>query len=490
MISKKIRAREDKESMGFTGKINIVLALVALSMLLVVGCSDPTSLGSFRSTPMTNVILDDLGVVDEKPQQYENARLPEPRDLLVDESEYVISSGDVLDIGIQDLFQAGLEWQNNLQVSDTGRITLPELGTLFASGLTELEFTRSIEERLKENQILREPIVRVVVIGATKKVYTVDGQVPQPNRYQITEPDLRIIDALAAAGGLPPHGVDYAYVIRNIKVQDMPEAVEEPTQVLQPAVVEPEVNQDVQPVIEPEEKIVEDDVSEQKQEEQEDLLESVKPFAIAADEELESDAEMPFKIVPGEDGFKVEGTPDEDKTDLGSAIGEEIDFTEQYSQLAVTQEVIKIDLRRLRSGDLTQNIVVRSSDRIIVPLNVSGEFFVTGQVNGPGPYSLRGERMTLKQGIATSGGFGMLACPSRCDITRRIGDNQEVTVNVNLQKIFEGTHPDIYLRPGDMINVGSHPLKRWEAVIRQSFRATYGFGFVYDRNIADKDFGN
>jgi hypothetical protein len=60
---------------------------------------------------------------------------------------------------------------------------------------------------------------------------------------------------------------------------------------------------------------------------------------------------------------------------------------------------------------------------------------------------------------------------------------------VNLQSLFEGTAPDVFLKPDDIINVGSNPVSRWVAVIRQSFRATYGFGFVYDRNFADKDFG-
>ena len=62
-------------------------------------------------------------------------------------------------------------------------------------------------------------------------------------------------------------------------------------------------------------------------------------------------------------------------------------------------------------------------------------------------------------------------------------------IPINLEMIMQGTAPDMFLKPGDIINVGSHPTAQWIAVIRSSFRTTYGFGFVYDRNFADVDFG-
>jgi protein involved in polysaccharide export with SLBB domain len=153
-------------------------------------------------------------------------------------------------------------------------------------------------------------------------------------------------------------------------------------------------------------------------------------------------------------------------------------------------DVIRIDLNKLRSGDLTQNIIIQSGDDIQVPYNSVGVFYVGGQVSRPGAYNLTGAQMTLKRAMVSAGPLTSLAWPSRCEISRMIGENREVTYQVNLEKLFTGTAPDIYIKPGDMINVGSHPLARFIAVVRQSFRATYGFGFVYDRNFADKDFGH
>jgi hypothetical protein len=57
---------------------------------------------------------------------------------------------------------------------------------------------------------------------------------------------------------------------------------------------------------------------------------------------------------------------------------------------------------------------------------------------------------------------------------------------VNLKKIAEGTQPDFFIKPHDSINVGTHPSARWLAILRTAFRATYGFGFIYDRNFNDR----
>ena len=57
-------------------------------------------------------------------------------------------------------------------------------------------------------------------------------------------------------------------------------------------------------------------------------------------------------------------------------------------------------------------------------------------------------------------------------------------VRVNLPKIFAGEQPDIYLRPYDTVTVGTNALTPFLAAIRNSFRFTYGFGFIYDQNFS------
>ena len=97
--------------------------------------------------------------------------------------------------------------------------------------------------------------------------------------------------------------------------------------------------------------------------------------------------------------------------------------------------------------------------------------------------------MTLKQAIAAAGGLGPLAWPKRVEVVRRIGRENEEIAMVDFDKIASGERPDFFIKPDDLINVGTHPTSRWRAILRNAFRATYGFGFVYDRNFADRDFG-
>jgi hypothetical protein len=96
--------------------------------------------------------------------------------------------------------------------------------------------------------------------------------------------------------------------------------------------------------------------------------------------------------------------------------------------------------------------------------------------------------MTLKMAIAAAGGLGPLAWPKKCEVIRRIGESKEEIVMVDLEKIANGTQPDFFIKPNDIINVGTHGIARYLAVLRNAFRATYGFGFIYDRNFGNRPF--
>jgi len=45
------------------------------------------------------------------------------------------------------------------------------------------------------------------------------------------------------------------------------------------------------------------------------------------------------------------------------------------------------------------------------------------------------------------------------------------------------------LKPNDIVNIGSSGISTPLAVIRNGFRASYGFGFVLDRNFGTDVFG-
>ena len=149
--------------------------------------------------------------------------------------------------------------------------------------------------------------------------------------------------------------------------------------------------------------------------------------------------------------------------------------------------MIRIDVRALNNGDPRQNIIVRNRDVIRVPVD-TGVYYMMGELNRPGVYGFGGREITIKQAIAAAGSFGPMAFPMRCEIIRRVpGTDEQITIAVNLDAIFAGLEDDVMLKDDDIINVGTHFVAPFLFVIRNSFRFTYGFGFVYDRNFADQD---
>jgi protein involved in polysaccharide export with SLBB domain len=589
---------KQKQVSGLPVCVLFVAILAVTVTAALTGCSDPTFVGRFRAVPVTNIILDSLGVVDEEPEQFAYARDPYPKDLIVEEREYVVQRGDMIEISILDLFMSGAEWRNRLQVSETGRVTVPEIGTFRVAGRTEFEIADDIKNLLRPH-ILKNPTVNVVVIASTKKVFSISGAIAASGRYQLIQSDFRILEAIAQAGGVPQTGIDYVYVVRKISDEDLeeiesqldtdyyedsatgysqpmppasqqeepsemrtrgprdmindeyspgqteqrqqeliqaippapisekdepPEPIIEPTQrepevTTPPEPKEPEPNVTEPPIssepTQPEPKVVEPSMSPQpelkepeepeeseepkptSEQEWDKLLESIRPMTEIAMPKEEAEPKKKLKIIRGNGKFQL--IPVDQKTAGQERIEEPLTPERPWrtpSRQGMEglggqhQEVIQVDLKALQSGDMTQNVVIRSGDYIQVPYNDIGVFYVMGQVSRPGPYSLQGQRMTLKQVISVAGPLSPLANMNCCDITRRIGRDKEVTCRLNLQKLIEGSQPDIFIKPNDIINIGSHPVARWVAVVRQSFRSTYGFGFVYDRNLADRDFGH
>ncbi len=147
------------------------------------------------------------------------------------------------------------------------------------------------------------------------------------------------------------------------------------------------------------------------------------------------------------------------------------------------QRIIRVPIDQLRQyGELKYNVVIRPGDMIIVPDPQTGVYYMGGHVARPGVYSLTGVKVTLKQAWISAGGADDFAIPDRTEVIRRIGTNQEVCVRINLGKILSLTQPDIYLKPNDVVYVGTHFIAPFLAAARNSFRLTYGFGFLYDRN--------
>ena len=95
---------------------------ICLLVTIGVGCKEPGTIGRFKSIPVTNIILDNLGVVDEDPEPYVGARDAVAQDLVPSLTEYVIGPGDILRVSINELYQVDQQWTR--QRTEDGRIKI------------------------------------------------------------------------------------------------------------------------------------------------------------------------------------------------------------------------------------------------------------------------------------------------------------------------------------------------------------------------------
>jgi hypothetical protein len=175
----------------------------------------------------------------------------------------------------------------------------------------------------------------------------------------------------------------------------------------------------------------------------------------------------------------------------GDGLAEGEDPLAQAAAELVTQRVIEIPVEPLLLGDPRYNIVVRPGDIIRVPPPETGLVYLAGPgIARPGIYSLpTNGRLTLTKAVLSAGGLNGLAIPWRVDLTRMVGTDRQATIRLDVKAIAEGTQPDIFLKPDDMVNVGTSFWATPLAVIRGGFRASYGFGFLLDRNFGNDVFG-
>jgi protein involved in polysaccharide export with SLBB domain len=433
------------------------LALSALA--LAGGCEtksfiDPTELGRYKKDPLVLPIVNELDpAMEGADTQWGRATDPTADDLKPAIGDYRIAPNDLLAITLSDVNGPNTETVKQIRVAESGNISLPYLDNpIRAAGLTEIQLEQVIVQAYKNANLIQHAQISVTVVEARGRAFSVLGAVGATGEYAIVETDFRLLNALVLARNVSSPFVDTVYVIR----QTNPPELAEP-----PATMPSTPNG---PVIPP-------------------------PTTGPSSEELappKTEATPPPDTTafaaPGPNHVVHLSAATDTRAEATPAAAPFDGFRDPGPEQSV--RIIRIPYEALRRGDLKYNITIRPRDIIYVPDPQTGYYFVGGHVARPGAYTLSGQKMTLKDAIISASMFDGLAIPQRTDIIRQVHPDHEIYVRIDLEKIFSGEEPDIYLKPHDKIMVGTNALAPFIAAFRGAFRVTYGLGFLYDINYA------
>lgn len=126
------------------------------------------------------------------------------------DADYVIGPDDTLSVNV---------WKEPevsapvLPVRPDGKISLPLINDVKAAGLTPMQLSQEITQRLKH--YLDDPRVTVVVTAINSRRVFILGEVMRPGAFPLL-PDMTVLQALSSAGGLAQYASrSKIYVLRN-----------------------------------------------------------------------------------------------------------------------------------------------------------------------------------------------------------------------------------------------------------------------------------
>ncbi len=348
------------------------------------------------------------------------------------EDEYVIGIDDVLHIQVWDY----KELDQVVPVRPDGKISFPLVGEVRASGLTASQLADLLAERLSKS--VRSPNVSVVVQEIKSLRVFFVGQVAKPGVYPI-KAGTPLLQALALAGG-PAPGADLSasYIVRGDRLVPVD---------LRRLMQDADLSQNI--ALKTDDTIVVPEI-----------VASANPQEV-----LERRIYVLGKVQkPGVYTIRQE-VPIIHAIFLAGGLVEPAADLSNAFVLRGTERIL-VDLRRLiQRGDLSQNLMIRHEDTIVIPEGgeMQNSVFIMGEVTKPGPYP-RVEGLTVMKLVSLAGGFTKFAAPGRITIIRENGmaptngepkARQKIRLRVNVNAIQRDpkANHDPVLEAGDVIVV-------------------------------------
>ena len=122
--------------------------------------------------------------------------------------------GNLFNKGIITNLKAGLADQSLYMMGYTigadGCIDMPSAGKISIEGLTRFEAQEKIQQKLRDEELLKDANVTVEL---TNLSYTVMGEVNKPGNYPIDKDAITLLEALGKAGDMNVSGKRYSIVV-------------------------------------------------------------------------------------------------------------------------------------------------------------------------------------------------------------------------------------------------------------------------------------
>lgn len=116
-------------------------------------------------------------------------------------TDFCLGAGDLVEVSVPRVPEMqGLR----ARVSPEGTITLPHVGAIQATGLTEAQLRERIRQRLGQT-LLRDPQVSLFIAEHASQQVSVTGAVARPGLYGLSRQNRTIADLLSEAGGMNEH---------------------------------------------------------------------------------------------------------------------------------------------------------------------------------------------------------------------------------------------------------------------------------------------
>ena len=380
---------------------------------------------AFASTSRAQAVLETPQQVNDRIRALSTAVRSMPHD-------YIIGSGDVLDIEVFDVKELSRE----VRVSQTGSIGIPLVPVrLHVAGLTEVQAEQKVAEILESNGLVTHAEVSVSVKERKSKPITVVGAVPHPMVYQADRP-VTLLEVLAEAGGVANDAGDTVIVVR-------------PVQEVQSDSSEP-------PAIGPEDP---------------------QSAAALASSSKASPLEQTTSLVGSGKGAsaKMQTVPQPAVPSAQNTASSNPPVPSEPPPLTNTMTINLNDL--METGDTKNNITLQAGDIVTVPH--AGIVYVLGAVNKAGGFVLANDRsqLTALKILSLAGGLTRTAKSDHAVIVRKDNQGQQHEVPVDLKKVLNRTAEDLQLQPSDILYVP-------ESGAKQALLRSIEFGLALGSGVA------